>query len=87
MKLALEQQYILSVLHSQYYVCWCSGDFGIQCISRHDIDPQSRNISPPASEQASINTLGPRRNSRRFLLYDVFSFKFHWNILSLIQLI
>ena len=30
MKLTLEQQYILSVLHSQYHACWCSGDFRIQ---------------------------------------------------------
>ena len=39
MKLTLEQEYMLSVLHSQYYVCWCSGDFRSQGISRHGIDP------------------------------------------------
>ena len=51
MKLSLEQHYILYVLHSQYHACWCTGDFRSQCISRHDIDPQSRNIPSPASEE------------------------------------
>ena len=35
MKLTLEQQYALCVLHSQYHACWCTGDFRSQCISRH----------------------------------------------------
>ena len=39
MKLILEQQYILSVLHNQYHARWCSGDFRSQGISRHGIDP------------------------------------------------
>ena len=44
MKLNLEQQYILSALHSQYHVCWCPGDFRSQGISRNGIDSQSQNI-------------------------------------------
>ena len=51
MKLSLEQLYMLSVLHSQYHACWCTGDFRSQCISRHGIDPQSENIPSPASEE------------------------------------
>ena len=51
MKLTLEQQYILTVLQSQYHFCWCFGNFRSQGISRHDIDPQSRNILSPASEE------------------------------------
>ena len=51
MKLSLEQHYMLYVLHSQYHACWCTGDFRSQCISRHDIDLQSRNIPSPASEE------------------------------------
>ena len=39
MKLTLEQQYVLSVLHNQYHACWCPSDFGSQGISRHGIDP------------------------------------------------
>ena len=50
MKLSLEQQYVLSVLHSQYHACWRTGDFRSQCISRDGIDPQSQNIPSPASE-------------------------------------
>ena len=42
---------MLSVLHSQYRACWCSGDFRSQGISRHGIDPKSRNIPSPASEE------------------------------------
>ena len=38
MKLTLEQQYTLSVLHSQYYACWYSGGFRNQGISMHGID-------------------------------------------------
>ena len=54
MKLSVEQQYILPVLHSQYHACWCSGDFRSQCISRHGIDSQSRNILSPASEELRL---------------------------------
>ena len=50
MKLTLEQ-YMLSVLHSQYHACWCTGDFRSQCISRHGIDTQSQNILSPLSEE------------------------------------
>ena len=41
--------YILSVLQSRCRVCWCSGDFRGQCISRHCIDPHSQEIPSPAS--------------------------------------
>ena len=51
MKFALEQQYMLSVLHSQYHVCWCSGDCRSQGISKCVIDPQSQNIPYQASEE------------------------------------
>ena len=34
----------------QYHACRCSGDFRSQCISRHGIDPKSRNIPSLASE-------------------------------------
>ena len=51
MKLTLEQQYMLSVLHSQYHACWCSGDFRSQGISRHGFDPQHQNIPFPASQE------------------------------------
>ena len=51
MKLTLEQQCRLSVLHSQYHAGWCSGDFRSQAISRHGIDPQSRNVLSPVSEE------------------------------------
>ena len=51
MQLTLEQKYMLSILLSQYHSCWCSGDFRGQCISRHGIDPQSRNMPSPASEE------------------------------------
>ena len=54
MKLSLEQKYVLSVLYSKYHARWCSGDFKIQCISRHDIDPQSWNIPSPASEELKL---------------------------------
>ena len=47
MKSTLEQQYMLSVLHSQYHAC----DIRSQSISRHGIDPQSWNIPSPASEE------------------------------------
>ena len=51
MKLTLEQQYMLSVLHDQYHACWSSGDFRSQGISRHGIDLKSQNISSAASEE------------------------------------
>ena len=41
LKLTLEQQYMLSVLYSQYHACWCSGGFRSQGISRHGIDPKA----------------------------------------------
>ena len=57
MKLTLEQQQVLSVLHSQYLACWCSGYFRSQSISRHRIDAQSRNIQSPASEELSTKVI------------------------------
>ena len=54
-KLTLEQQYVLSVLHSQYHACWCSGDFRSQCISRHSIDLKSWNIPSPAAEELCLS--------------------------------
>ena len=51
MKLTLEQQYMLSVLHNQYHACCCSGDFRSQGISRLGVDPQSWNILSPAAEE------------------------------------
>ena len=44
MKLTLEQQHMLSVLHSQCHASWCSGDFRAQAISRLGIYCHSRNI-------------------------------------------
>ena len=54
MKLTLEQQYMLSVLRSQYYACWCTGDFRSQGTSRHGIDPQSGKIPSPAPEELKV---------------------------------
>ena len=42
----MKQQWMSSVLHSQYYACWCSGDFRRQSISRQGIDPKARIIHP-----------------------------------------
>ena len=50
MKLILEQQCKLSVLHSQYHACWCPGDLRNQGINLHGVDPQSWSILSPASE-------------------------------------
>ena len=61
MILTLEQQYMLSVLHSQFHACWCSGDFRSQGISRYGIDPQSQNIPSPASEELNNIILPPDR--------------------------
>ena len=32
------RQELTSILHSQYYGCWCPGDARSQGISNHDID-------------------------------------------------
>ena len=45
---------MLSVLHSQYHACWCTGDCRSQCINRHGIDHQSRIIPSPASEELTL---------------------------------
>ena len=50
-KLNLEQQYVLSVLYSQYHACWCDGDLSSQCISRHGIVSQTQAILSVASEE------------------------------------
>ena len=36
----------------QCHACWCTGDFRSQCISRHGIGPQRRNVAntPPSEE-------------------------------------
>ena len=52
MKLSLEQQYMLSVLNSECHACWCPVDFISYAIS--SIDPQSRNIPSPASEELKL---------------------------------
>ena len=54
MKLTPKQQY-MSVLHSQYHACWCSGNFRSQSISRHGIDTQSRNIPSSASKELRLH--------------------------------
>ena len=51
---------MLSVVHSQYHGCWCPGDFRSQGISRHGIDPLSRNIPSPASEELTTICVGIR---------------------------
>ena len=66
MKLTLEQQYMLSVLHSQYHVCWCSGNFRSQCISRNGIEPQSHNIPSLVSEE--LRQLGYDRICRIIMI-------------------
>ena len=50
-KVSMEQPYVLPILYCQYHACWCTGDFRSQCISRHGIDLQSRNIPSLASEE------------------------------------
>ena len=55
MELSLKQQYMLSVLNSEYHACWCTGDFRSQGIIRHGIDPQSRNIPSLESEELISN--------------------------------
>ena len=50
-KVTMEQPYVLPILYCQCHACWCTGDFRSQCISRHGIDLQSRNIPSLASEE------------------------------------
>ena len=70
MKLTLAQQYILFVLHSQYHACWCTGDCFSQNISRHGtcIDPKSRYILFPASEECRYGLLKPKPYLISYLL-------------------
>ena len=55
-KVTMEQPYVLPILYCQCHACWCTGDFRSQCINRHGIDLQSRNIPSLASEELSIMT-------------------------------
>ena len=50
-KVSMEQPYVLPILYCQCHACWCTGDFRSQCINRHGIDLQSRNIPSLASEE------------------------------------
>ena len=52
-KFTMEQPYMLPIICSQCYACWCPGDFRSQGISRHGIDQISRNILSLASEELS----------------------------------
>ena len=54
-KLTPEQQYMLSILHSQYHACWCSGDFRSQGISRYGIAPPPPPPPPPMLEYSVSN--------------------------------
>ena len=60
-QLTLGQQCILSVVHSRYLVGWCTGGLRSQCINRHGISPQSRNIPSPASAEITLNMRGPNK--------------------------
>ena len=78
MKLTLEQQYLLSVLHSQYHACWCSGDFRSQCISRHGIAPQMPQYSISSIRRVNIvsgmaSTSITRANVDSYLWHDLSS--------------
>ena len=53
-RVTMEQPYVLPILHCQCHACWCTGDFRSQCISRHGIDLQSRNIPSLASEELTL---------------------------------
>ena len=61
---------MLSVLHSQYHACWCSGDFRIQDVNR----PLSRNIPSPASEELSHRELiiWPRESKQNLLHFSAY---------------
>ena len=71
----LEQQYMLSVLHS-HHACWCSGGFRSQGISRHGIDSQSRNIASPASEEFKCSGHLPALSSSWWWSWESFFFFF-----------
>ena len=73
-EITLEPQYTLSVQHSQYHACWCSGDFRSQGTNRHAIDLQSRNIPSPAWEKLMLN----HNISHAMTVYDV-SRSTHYN--------
>ena len=77
MKLTLEQQFItfmLFVLHSQYHVCWCFGNFRCPGISMNGIDPQSHNILSPALYEFtySISCVYPIKYAHSFVTWGQF---------------
>ena len=53
-KFTMEQSYVLPILYCQCHACWCTGDFRSQCINRHGIDFQSRNIPSLAWEELTL---------------------------------
>ena len=53
-KFTMEEPHMLPILYCQCHVCWCPGDFRSQGISRYGINPQSRNIPSPASEELRV---------------------------------
>ena len=50
-RFTVEQPYMLPILYCQYPACWCPDYLRSQGISKHGIDPQSRNIPSLASEE------------------------------------
>ena len=53
---------MLPILYWQYYACWCSGDLGAKATAGLVFDPQSWNMSSPASEELKsmlFNSLWP----------------------------
>ena len=57
MKLTMEQQYVLSVLHIQVHARWCSGDFSSQVISMHGIYPQKPEYSVSSIGRVRVNQM------------------------------
>ena len=56
-KFTMEQLYVLPILYCQCHACWCTGEFRSQCISRHGIEFQSRNIPSLASEELMFSII------------------------------
>ena len=55
-KFTMDQPYTLPILFCQYHVCWRPDDLRSQCINKHGVDPQSRNIPSPASYELTLTT-------------------------------
>ena len=77
MKWTLERQFMtfmLFVLHSQYHVCWCFGNFRSPGISMNGIDPQSHNILSPALYKFtySISCVYPIKYAHSFVTWAQF---------------